>query len=294
MSRGAKEFIRILMIIIGNVIDAIGFVFFVSSSGLIMGGSSGIGILLHRVTHLPISTMVFIVNAAMLLVGLIAFGKKFALSTIMSSFCYPVSMAIVEHFLGNRIITNDIFLCTVMGGILIGLGAGLVLRAGASSGGMDVPALLLNRFLKIPLSTAVYVVDITIIGLLAFGTSGDKILYGIVLVLVYSTVIEKVSLIGRNRVEVQIVSEKSDIMRNAIINDLDRGVTMMKARSGYRGKDVEVVMTVISARQLSRLERIVHEIDPTAFMVVNRVSAVVGEGFTYAAPDPVVEETSAS
>ena len=94
--------------------------------------------------------------------------------------------------------------------------------------------------------------------------------------------------------EVQIVSDRSDEIRQMILRDLDRGVTMMKGRSGYLGKDVEVVMSVISSRQLSRIERIVHEMDPTAFMVVNRVSAVVGEGFTYPPkPDPVVEETSA-
>lgn len=295
MSRKTKEFVRILMILVGNVIDAIGFVLFVSASGLIMGGSSGVGLLISRSTGIPTSTIVFFVNGIMLLLGLIVFGKKFALSTVLSSFCYPIAMAFVERGMGDRLVTEDIFLCTVMGGILIGLGAGMVLRAGASSGGMDVPALMLNKYLRIPLSTAVYIIDIAILLPQMFQTPGDKVLYGIVLVLVYSTVIEKVSLIGRNRVEVQIVSNKSDLIRDAIIRDLDRGVTMMKGRSGYLSKDIEVVMSVISSRQLSRVERIVHQIDPTAFLVVNRVSTVVGEGFTYpATPDPVVEETSAS
>lgn len=295
MNRKAKEVIRILMIIVGNVIDAIGFVLFVSASGLIMGGSSGVGLLISRPTGIPTSAVVFCVNGIMLLLGLVVFGKKFALSTILSSFCYPISMAIVESAMADRIITEDIFLCTVMGGILIGLGAGMVLRAGASSGGMDVPALMMNKYLRIPLSTAVYIVDIAILLPQMFQTPGDKVLYGIVLVLVYSTVIEKVSLIGRNRVEVQIISKKSDLIRDAIIRDLDRGVTMMKGRSGYLSRDIEVVMSVISSRQLSRVERIVHQIDPTAFLVVNRVSTVVGEGFTYpSVPDPVVEETSAS
>ena len=295
MNGKTKEFIRIMMIIVGNLIDAIGFVLFVDASGLIMGGSSGIGLLIARPTGISTSTVVFCVNGVMLLLGLVVFGKKFALSTVLSSFCYPASMAIVEKFMAGRIVTDDIFLCTIMGGILIGLGAGMVLRAGASSGGMDVPALMLNKYLRIPLSTAVYIIDIAILIPQMFQTPGDKVLYGIVLILVYSTMIEKVSLIGRNRVEVQIISNKSDLIRDAIIRDLDRGVTMMKGRSGYLGKDIEVVMSIVSSRQLSRVERIVHKIDPTAFLVVNRVSAVVGEGFTYpAAPDPVVEETSAS
>lgn len=294
MNRKTKKLIRILMILVGNIIDAFGFVIFVSASGLIMGGTSGVGLFIHRAIGVPTSTIVFLLNVTMLLVGLLAFGKRFALSTILSSFCYPIAMAIAENIVGDWIVTQDIFLCTIMGGILIGLGAGLVLRAGASSGGMDVPALLMNKYLRIPLSTAVYIVDIAILLLQASQSHVDRILYGIVLVLVYSTMIEKLSLIGRNRVEIQIISNQSELIRQSIIRDLDRGVTMMKARTGYLGKDIDVVMSVISNRQLNRVERIVHEIDPTAFMVVNRVSAVVGEGFTYPPkPNPIVEETSA-
>ena len=269
------------MILIGNIIDAAGFVLFVSSTGLITGGTSGLGLFLSRQTHLPTSVFVFIINAAMLLVGLVFLGKRFAFSTVLSTFCYPIAMSLVEYFAGGLLITEDVFLCTFMGGIMIGIGAGMVIRAGASSGGMDVPSLLLNKYLKIPLSTAVYIVDISILALQALQTPGDHVLYGIVLVLIYSTVIDKLSLIGRNRVEVQIISQKSSLIRDAILADLDRGDKMIQGRTGYLGKETEVVMSVISSRQLTRVERIVHHIDPSAFMVVNRVSAVVGEGFTY-------------
>lgn len=294
MNKKSKEIIRLIMILIGNILDSAGFVLFVSGSGLITGGTSGIGLFLSRQTGIPTSVYVFIINAIMLLVGLIILGKRFAISTILSTFCYPLSMAVMEHVLHGQSLTHDIFLCTIMGGILIGTGVGLVIRAGASSGGMDIPPLIMNKYLRLPLSTGVYMVDFIILALQALQTPGDNVLYGVVLVIVYSVLIEKISLIGKSRVEVQIVSEKSDEIRQFILRDLDRGVTMMKGRSGYLGKDVEVVMSVISSRQLSRVERVVHEMDPTAFMVVNRVSAVVGEGFTYpSAPDPVVEETSA-
>ncbi len=294
MNRKSKEIIRLIMILIGNILDSAGFVLFVSGSGLITGGTSGIGLFLSRQTGIPTSVYVFIINAIMLLVGLIFLGKRFAISTILSTFCYPLSMAVMEHVLHGQSLTDDIFLCTIMGGILIGTGVGLVIRAGASSGGMDIPPLIMNKYLRLPLSTGVYMVDFIILALQALQTPGDNVLYGVVLVIVYSVLIEKISLIGKSRVEVQIVSDKSDEIRQFILRDLDRGVTMMKGRSGYLGKDVEVVMSVISSRQLSRVERVVHEMDPTAFMVVNRVSAVVGEGFTYpSAPDPVVEETSA-
>ena len=117
----------------------------------------------------------------------------------------------------------------------------------------------MNKYLRIPLSVGVYIVDVIILALQALQTPGDNVLYGVVLVIVYSVLIDKISLIGKNRVEVQIVSDKSDEIRQFILQDLDRGVTMMKGLSGYLGKDVEVVMSVISSRQLSRVERIVHQ-----------------------------------
>ena len=239
MNRKSKELLRLLMILIGNILDAAGFVLFVSGSGLITGGTSGIGLFLSRQTGIPTSVYVFIINAVMLVVGLIFLGKRFALSTILSTFCYPLAMAIMEQALHGHAVTNDIFLCTIMGGILIGAGVGLVLRAGASSGGMDIPSLLMNKYLRIPLSVGVYIVDVIILALQALQTPGDNVLYGVVLVIVYSVLIDKISLIGKNRVEVQIVSDKSDEIRQFILQDLDRGVTMMKGRSGYLGKDVD-------------------------------------------------------
>jgi uncharacterized membrane-anchored protein YitT (DUF2179 family) len=288
-----KDVIKIFMILIGNIIDSAGFVLFVSNTGLITGGTSGLGLFLSRQTGIPTSLFVLIINALMLVVGYFFLGKRFALSTILSTFWYPIAMGIVERLCGDLVITEDIFLCTVMGGIMIGIGAGMVIRGGASSGGMDVPSLLMNKYLRIPLSTAVYIVDITILALQAFQTPGDNVLYGIVLVLVYSILIDKVSLIGRNRVEVQIISDKSELIRDAILASLDRGVTMIQGRTGYLGKDTQIVMSVISNRQLVGVERIVHHIDPSAFMVVNRVSAVVGEGFTYPAKPAasIAEET---
>ncbi len=278
----SKEILKLITVIAGSFIDAFGFVIFVSSTGLITGGASGVGIFFHTLFGVPISVVVYIVNIAMMIVAWIFFGKKFVLSTIVSSIAYPTALAIAEQIFTNRIVTDDIFLCTVMGGMLIGIGAGLVMRAGASSGGMDIPALLLDKYLKISLSTAVYIVDIVILLLQATQASVDKVLYGVILILIYSTVIERVSLIGRNRVEVQIISKENDYIREQVLIELNRGVTMMKSRSGYYGKDIEVLMTVISNRQLAKLERIVHKADSTAFMTVTRVSQVVGEGFTFA------------
>ena len=105
MNRKSKELLRLLMILIGNILDAAGFVLFVSGSGLITGGTSGIGLFLSRQTGIPTSVYVFIINAVMLVVGLIFLGKRFALSTILSTFCYPLAMAIMEQALHGHAVT---------------------------------------------------------------------------------------------------------------------------------------------------------------------------------------------
>lgn len=285
MHTRTKVILHILMIILGNALDAIGFVLFVVPSGLITGGVSGLGLFINHVWGIPISVFVFAFNAIMFIIGFIFLGKKFAATTALSSFCYPLIMGILERIVGDFVLTNDILLCTIMGGLLIGAGVGLVLRAGASSGGMDVPPLLLNRYLHLPLSVMIYVFDISILLLQVTNNSVESILYGIVLVLIYSIVIDKFMLIGKNMVQVKIVSRENLAIRDAIFEQLDRGVTLLKSRTGYLEEDTEVVLSVITNRQLFKLESLVHKIDPRAFMVVSRVSEVVGEGFTYPAKD---------
>ncbi len=280
-SRGGKIALNIMMIILGNILDAAGFVFFVVPSGLITGGASGLGLFMNHLFGIPVSVFVFVLNLVMFIVGFIFLGKKYAMSTALSSFFYPVVMGIMERIVGDFVLTNDIFLCTIMGGLLIGAGVGLVLKAGASSGGVDVIPLILNKYFKTSLSVMIYAVDIVILLLQITQKPIDSILYGVVLVLIYSILIDKMMLIGKSMVQVKIVSRSNLAIRDAIFEQLDRGVTLLKSRTGYLEEDTEVVLTVVTNRQLVKIEKIVHEIDPRAFMIVNRVSEVVGEGFTY-------------
>ncbi len=284
-SRGGKIALNIMMIILGNILDAAGFVFFVVPSGLITGGASGLGLFMNHLFGIPVSVFVFVLNLVMFIVGFIFLGKKYAMSTALSSFFYPFVMGIMERIVGDFVLTNDIFLCTIMGGLLIGAGVGLVLKAGASSGGVDVIPLILNKYFKMSLSVMIYAVDIVILLLQVTQKPIDSILYGVVLVLIYSILIDKMMLIGKSMVQVKIVSRSNIDIRDAIFEQLDRGVTLLKSRTGYLEEDTEVVLTVVTNRQLVKIEKIVHEIDPRAFMIVNRVSEVVGEGFTYPPAD---------
>ena len=280
MKKKSKFVMKMLLIIVGNIIYAAGFTLFVVPAGLITGGTSGLGLFVNRLSGVPISAFVLVFNIVMLITGLIFLGKKFAASTVLSSLCYPISMGIIERISEGYVVTENNFLCTIMGGLLIGAGAGLVLRAGASSGGLDVPSLVMHKYTRIPLSTLIYAVDITVLLLQAIGNFGDNVLYGIVLVLVYSIVIDKFQLIGKTMMQVKVISPHTLEIRDAIFKELDRGVTMVESRTGYLEKDTEMLLSVVSNREIVKIHKIVSEIDPNAFMIVNRVSEVMGEGFT--------------
>lgn len=280
MEKKSAFIMKILLIIAGNIIDAAGFTLFVVPAGLITGGTSGLGLFVHRVSGIPVSVFVLVFNIVMLVLGFFLLGKKFAASTVLSSLCYPASIWMIERLFAGYVLTNNIFLCTVMGGLLIGAGAGLVLRAGSSSGGLDIPSLIMHKYTRVPISAMIYVLDIIVLLLQAIWDFGDNVLYGVVLVLIYSIVIDKFQIIGKTMTQVKIISPHTLKIRDSIFAELDRGVTLVQSRTGYLEKNTEMLLSVVSNREIVKIHRIVKEIDPDAFMIVNRVSEVMGEGFT--------------
>ena len=168
----------------------------------------------------------------------------------------------------------------LFGGLFIGLSIGIVIHAGASSGGMDIVPLILNKYFHLPVSVMVYVLDFLVLILQAFMCTGEEFLYGILLVLIYSIVLDKCLVIGKGSVEIKIISEKSDEIKRAILKDIDRGVTIITGRTGYLGKDTELLLSVVSSREVSRTCRWIRKIDPNAFLIISRVTEVRGKGFT--------------
>ena len=235
---------------------------------------------MNQVAGIPVSAFVFGVNSLLFLLGFAVFGRKFAANTLISTISYPISLEIVQRIADVGILTDDLFLCTVFGGICIGAAMGIVIRAGASSGGMDIPPLVLNHYFKIPVSRSIYVFDMLILLLQATRSTGEQILYGILLVIIYSTVIDKCLMMGTAKMQLKVVSDKIEEIRSAIITDIDRGVTMLKSETGYMGQHTQMLLTVVSMRELTKTEKVTHEVDENAFVIINRVSEVSGRGFS--------------
>lgn len=275
-----KKIGTVLIVIFGNMLYAAAVKLFLLQADLVSGGTTGIALVLNRCFNLSISGVVLWFNVIMLVVGWLILGRKFAMTTLVSTFTYPVALAFFDRVLGNVHLTDNLWLCTVYAGIGVGLGLGIVIRSGASTGGMDIPPLVLNHFFKIPVSVSLYVFDILILLMQAVYSEPEKLLYGIILVIIYTVVLDKVLLLGTTKTEVKIISKKREEIREAILKEVDRGVTMIYAEGGFQGKETQIVFSIISNRELVKVEKIVREIDPCAFMVVSRVSEVMGRGFS--------------
>ena len=280
--KALRLILNAVLIILGNGIYAAGVVLFILPSGLITGGTTGIALIINHFTGMQISTFVGIFNIIMFGLGYFVLGRKFAMSTLVSTLSYPVLLGLIQGAVGDFVLTDDLLLSALFGGLLIGLALAVVIRLGASTGGMDIPPLILQKTLRIPVSASMYVFDFAIlIGQMLF-TPRSVCLYGILLVLVYTITLDKLLAVGASRTQLQIVSRKHEEIRAAILSDLDRSVTMLHGQTGFVGKETEVLMCIIAPRELYKLEKIVYSIDPDAFVVMTRATSVHGRGFSMA------------
>lgn len=270
----------ILTVLTGNFLYALAVKLFLLPSGLITGGTTGIALVITQLTGLSVSTFVLFFNLVMLILGFLALGKQFAATTVVSTFAYPLCLKLLDHLAGGLVLTRDPLLCAVFSGLGIGVSLGIVIRAGASTGGMDIPPLVLYKTLRIPISASMYAFDVVILLMQALFYPAEKVLYGIILVIIYTMVLDKLLLMGTTRTEVKVISQKSEEIREAVLNQLDRGVTLLKGEGGYLHEKQQVLLIVVANRELPQVEKKILAIDPESFMIVGRVSEVRGRGFS--------------
>ena len=280
LSHKQQAVFNALSILVGNALYALTVVLFLMPSGLITGGATGIALAVTRLSGLRTSSVLFVINVAMLLLGWAVLGRKFALNTVASTILSPVFLALWEQVIGSGGLTDDLVLNTVFAGFGIGVSLGITIRAGASTGGMDIPPLVLQKWFRWPVSITMMLFDIAILLVQAAFSQPEQVLYGIVLVITHTIVMDKMLMLGDSRTEVKIISIRSNEIRTAILAEIDRGVTVLHGEGGYTGEPSEVLLSIISNRELPRLEKLVHSIDPACFLIVSRVTEVSGRGFS--------------
>ena len=277
-----KRIYETIIIIIGNFILALGICAFITPVGLITGGASGIGIADKSMMDINISYTVYAINIIMFIIGYFYFGKKFAIGTLLSTFLYPTFLAVLEKVPQLANITNDALLSTLYAGLCIGLGLGLVLRVGASTGGMDIPPLIVNKKTGLSIAWLINIFDcmILLFQVIFCPITIEQVLYGITVVIITTIVMDKVIMLGETKVQVTIISPKWQEIRKIVFDDINRGCTLLNVTTGYYQKNQFAVMAVVSKRELHLLNDMILSIDPTAFIISNETHSVKGRGFT--------------
>ena len=271
---------NILAVILGNFICAAGIKLFLEPAGIAASSTTGLAMTVEHYLNIPMSYVVFVINMLMLVLGLVVLGKKFVITTLASSFLYPAFLEMLDRMIGDYLLTDDKILCILFAAVFLGVGLGILIRAGASTGGLDIPPIVGKKLFRIPVSVTMNTMDFFILGSQLLYRPVENVLYGLVMVFLFARVLDAMLMLGTTKTEVKIITSKTEEICEAILTRVDRGVTLLDGESGYKREEMQIVLSVISNRELPRLEKVVHEIDPECFMIVTRISEVKGKGFS--------------
>ena len=275
-----KSIETIICVLLGNIALAVAVGAFIVPHGIITGGSTGIALTINHYVKGNLSVTIFIVNILLFILGTIVLGKKFALTTLVSTVVYPVFLSIVQAIPGITKLTDHIMLASLYGGAVLGLGIGLVVRVGASTGGTDILALVLHKWFHIPLAVFIYMVDFSVLLCQAFFSNSEQILYGILVLVVAAMALNRVMLMGQSQIQLFIITEKYEEVKEKVLKEIDAGVTMVHIETGYGAKQQKGVLCVIPNRKLYSVNQVVQTVDPKAFITITQINEVRGRGFT--------------
>ena len=290
-----KFFKEYAFITLGVFLVALSFSFFLDPYDLVIGGVSGIAIILEQ--YMDTSLVILLINGALLILGWFLLGKEFFIKTAYGSLMFPIITyplnllyeVLVEINHGELLISNDeMLLITLFGAIIMGLGLGVAIKHGGTTGGTEIAQNICYKYFRIPYSLSLFLFDgiIVLIGFLALKSPEGKyqftfLLYAIIFIYISGLVTDQIVFRGFNKRAVYIISEHNDEIKKRILEDFERGVTQVQVVGGYTGKDRSKLVCVLSTSQFYKLKMIINDIDPKAFYYVVRASEVGGEGFTY-------------
>lgn len=276
-----------LFILLGVAIAGAGYSFFIMPYNIVTGGVSGLGVLFKNIFNgFDPALTILILNVVFLILGFFLVGKDFFLKTIFGSLTFPLFIelfsGIYNKFLTEYLSELDLPLVTIFASILIGLGLGLSVKHGGSTGGVEVLQKMMFKYFHIPFSVSLYILDGTIItaGLFILGNVQSS-LYAIVFTYITGIVIDSVVFSGFNKRAVYIISDKNEEIKRDLFKEIDRGVTSINVIGEYSKAERQMLVCVLSSNEYYKLREIIEKYDSNAFYFAVRASEVRGEGFSY-------------
>ena len=288
-----KEHIKDWSIVtLGNLLVAFSFSFFLDPNNLVIGGTTGLATILRELFAIDPSITAFVINTALLILGLFLLGKEFFIKTVYSTLVFPVMIKLFNLLYNlitpkGEVLISDPMLVILFSSLILGIGIGLVLRQGGTTGGTEVGQKILLKYMHIPFSVSLFLIDgvIILLGALLIKEEGQfmdfhMVLYAVIFAYISGLVMDQIVFSGFNSRAVNIISDKNEEIKQRILNDFERGVTEVKVVGGYTNNDKTKLVCLLSSNEFYKLKAIIHEIDPNAFFYVVRASEVSGEGFT--------------
>ena len=276
--REGRQLVRdYLLVVIGALVTAVSFSWFFLPYDVAPGGVTGIATVLSSLTGLSVGLLSFLINVPLFLTGWRQVGWRFA----VRSFVAMVLLSVFIDLLPPLNPAGDIMLATVFGGVLLGVGLGIVVRAGATTGGTDMAAKMIHRFAGfLSIATILFIIDATVvlIAAMAFGIQAG--LWALIALFISSKAMDVVIKGFNTAMQFLIITREPEEIVRRIHGDLDRGCTRIKAYGTYSGEEMGTLLCVVARTEASRLKKVIAEADPNAFVTVCDVHEALGEGFT--------------
>ncbi len=272
---------RYVGITVGIVLMVSGLYYFIMPAGLVIGGVSGVGVLVNALTGVRVSYVTGGLNVLMLVLCFFLLGRKAFTRSVYGSLLFPGVLFLLEEFSPQLRMEDDLLLYAVFGGVVLGLGFGTVIRYGGTSGGGDIPIKIIHRYTRLPLSVALYLVDGAIIlsGVVAFyaDTGITMGLYALIAMAVSGRLADFVVLGKQSLKAVHIVTDRPAEMKRLIYDALERGVSLVPTQGGFTLQEKTMVVSVITREEYYKIRNIIADVDPAAFVFASPASEIQGD-----------------
>ncbi|WP_026487451.1 YitT family protein [Caldanaerobius polysaccharolyticus] len=262
---------------LGTLLTALALNLFLQPNQIAPGGVSGLAIEINYLTGLPTGTLTIIINVPLFLIAIKVLGARFGVKTFYATILLGV---LIDLTSGIRPLTNDSILAAVYGGLIMGLGLGLVIKYHATTGGTDLAAMVLHKYIKtLTVGRLLLIIDFVIIAIAGIIFNPEKAMYALAAEFLAIKLIDIIQEgITTNRVAL-IISKRHKEIISKIMKELDRGATLLEGTGAFSGHHRDVVMCVVDKSQVAKLRDIVRELDDRAFVVILDAYDVIGEGF---------------
>ena len=269
-----------VQIVLGCLIGAAAYPMFLEPCHIAPGGLTGVAMIINSFTQWPVGVTSLVLNIPLFIIGYKSMGRVFAFRSLVATVLFSVMIDGLT-WINTPALTEDPMLGTIFGGVLLGIGLGMILRGGATTGGTDMAARVVHRYLPfLSVGMFVFLIDCLVVVAAAFCFDVMSALYALICIFVNGKVIDAVMLgLSKNKACL-IMTAEWETVNSRILREMDRGVTLLEARGGYTGGERPVVMCVLPPQEVARLKAIVREADETAFMFITEAHEALGEGFS--------------